>query len=783
MRLTRRELLLSSTGATLLQGGGQAQPAADSVPTVFWVADPVDPGDTIMFFGDSLEKLEVMANRISDEAPHFPTFSADLPYEKATQALQVLQRSERCIKALMPEKWTKGLYLFQLTGNAGTVHPPLVNRPEIWWVLGENGSSSPPGGEVWVFGKNFRLDETGRWEGRLVLHGKGRFYPLTVASVNPYAIKARLPENLSLGEYELFVHNGFGGKYGWSSAMAFGLQRVPEWPQTVHNVRSFGAKGDGSNDDTSAFQRAFDLCAQNGGGIMFIPRGVYRITAQLNIPSKTVLRGEKRELVWLYVPKEIAEFNTVFAGKGEFGIEELSIAAQTPRRIITAPDVNTMYAMFPGAPWGYVTSPLPPKANDIFLRRLRIQHLRYAHRVGSADQDPRRLEIAGPSTIALFGDRIEISDCEVVSSGMPIILHQTRHSRVLRNYLHTGRAGWYGMWGPTETIFEGNTVEGRDLEATYGSFSNYEDTNPLDTDVSRLYIANNRLLNGFGCEREAISFDSTGRQPWIGSPQEADRNSFTVPDGNWKENDFVGLACLVVWGKGLGQHRRIKANTSNKITLDKAWEIVPDSSSIIAILPYHRDVVIYHNYTQDTSCGVELWGGGYNFIIDGNVAVRSGGMWGTAAQYTINGQHRLDLCYFTQWKNNEIRESFIYQQGPEPDNSATLGLYTRDVATGALAGLGIWGNVFRNNRVMDNTRIGFLWYGPSYLQMATAAYSGKNPPRPAGLDNVIEGNSIAHARVGIEVQLGYEGTVVRKNRFRAVETDIRDWRKTAKRTA
>jgi hypothetical protein len=48
-----------------------------------------------------------------------------------------------------------------------------------------------------------------------------------------------------------------------------------------------------------------------GGGVVFLPRGIYRICGQLTLPRKTVLRGERREVAWLFVPKGVPQFNTV----------------------------------------------------------------------------------------------------------------------------------------------------------------------------------------------------------------------------------------------------------------------------------------------------------------------------------------------------------------------------------------------------------------------------------------------------------------------------------------
>lgn len=53
------------------------------------------------------------------------------------------------------------------------------------------------------------------------------------------------------------------------------------------DVRSLGAKGDGTTDDTKAIQRALDL-----GTRIFIPPGNYRITAGLKVRTNgTVVQG------------------------------------------------------------------------------------------------------------------------------------------------------------------------------------------------------------------------------------------------------------------------------------------------------------------------------------------------------------------------------------------------------------------------------------------------------------------------------------------------------------
>lgn len=55
----------------------------------------------------------------------------------------------------------------------------------------------------------------------------------------------------------------------------------------IKDVKNFGAKGDGVTDDTQAF-----IDALIGGGLVFVPKGEYRITRPLYLESNTTLFGD-----------------------------------------------------------------------------------------------------------------------------------------------------------------------------------------------------------------------------------------------------------------------------------------------------------------------------------------------------------------------------------------------------------------------------------------------------------------------------------------------------------
>lgn len=55
--------------------------------------------------------------------------------------------------------------------------------------------------------------------------------------------------------------------------------------------RDYGAVGDGVTDDLQALQRAIDAANNAGGGVVWLPEGNYRITAQLSMKSNVIMKG------------------------------------------------------------------------------------------------------------------------------------------------------------------------------------------------------------------------------------------------------------------------------------------------------------------------------------------------------------------------------------------------------------------------------------------------------------------------------------------------------------
>jgi hypothetical protein len=61
----------------------------------------------------------------------------------------------------------------------------------------------------------------------------------------------------------------------------------------IYNVRNYGAKGDGTTDDSNAIQRAFDA-ASGQTSILFFPRGTYLVSKPLTFYRWIMIQGESQ---------------------------------------------------------------------------------------------------------------------------------------------------------------------------------------------------------------------------------------------------------------------------------------------------------------------------------------------------------------------------------------------------------------------------------------------------------------------------------------------------------
>lgn len=99
---------------------------------------------------------------------------------------------------------------------------------------------------------------------------------------------------------------------------------------------SCGADPTGAIDSTAAIQSVLDLCAENGGGTVYLPAGRYLVSSQIRVPSFVYLQGDWND-------PDASDFN------GEYGtviMANVAPAEEEVRNSVLA-DRDDIYANFP----------------------------------------------------------------------------------------------------------------------------------------------------------------------------------------------------------------------------------------------------------------------------------------------------------------------------------------------------------------------------------------------------------------------------------------------------
>lgn len=270
--------------------------AADvGTPLVIWHSQPVQPGQTVLLYGDGLNAAKVTARRLPDDAPGEPGTSVvegDSGPDRG-EDLVPIQPRERALKVLLPAGAAPGVFAVGVEAD-GRRQAVLVNGPQPWWARGAQRLAAAPGEDLRVFGLGLG------WAGvheplaglppgsprtRVVLHGS-RNVELSVIEADLYSARAPLPADLPAGEYVVWVHNGCGGPRAWARCPEpLIVQRALPWPEREFNVLHHGARGDGTTDETGPVQEALDEAGRAGGGVVWFPSGQYRFNRPLRIPG------------------------------------------------------------------------------------------------------------------------------------------------------------------------------------------------------------------------------------------------------------------------------------------------------------------------------------------------------------------------------------------------------------------------------------------------------------------------------------------------------------------
>jgi hypothetical protein len=725
-------------------GFGADAPVPPAVPTVFWASDPVRPGETVMAFGAGFGAAPTIAvARLANGTAGEPSDQA-LDWPLAGREATVIQPSDTAVKFTVPPDLKPGVFVYRIAGPPGGAVVGLLNRPAVWWALGDVGSTARPGGWVQLFGKNLVRDKDPQT--RVLLRGP-QSVSLTPESADAYTAKVNLPADLPVGEYRVFLHNGNGGAAAWSDAVRLVIEVPPVWPQTVFNVRDLGADGSGLTDSTAVVQTALAQAQANGGGVVYFPRGRYQVTAALTIPRCTVLRGEKQELACLFWPDLQDPPPAWLVGSNSFGCEDITLYCSNYKTLLSADTQGD-------------------DAGDVALRRVRVRANLYRGHMVPEEVDRRYRAglggFGGGYWLATLGGRnVEVTDCDLTSSGCTIKLTRVRGARMERNTFDLGRLGGCGVFEGEGLLLADNQFVGSDLTAACGAgglgYGN----------LSNLCLLRNRFSLLYGMNGEAITSDAPGgiyAGPLVGG----DSTGVTLPAalaGN--DPGRRGAAVYVVAGTGVGQWRRVASAEGQRVVVDVPWQVPPDATSTVAIAWLLHHWLVLNNDFADVGIAIQFYGAALEHIAAGNRCVRSAGFHNFGMNY--NG---VQPSWFVQWLDNEISEGNIYRADHDQirlSGDSHLGVY-------GLIG-GDWrlpitvGTVLRRNRLHNNASIVL----GSEARSARPVPLGRTDPLVTGV--VVEDNTLENCDLGVCIFQTAQSVWLANNSFRNVKQEL--WDETA----
>jgi polygalacturonase len=592
--------------------------------------------------------LAALTNAAGTTSARFEVFGQNATDSYTGTATLLCDDGVKAAVALPASLPANSEYLLWADNAAGTSAPAVVNGTDAWWV-GPNVATR--GDTVSVYGRNLVHDTTAMASHVYIMKAGASGVWAAVTAANPYKVDFTVPTGLSDGVYQVWVHNGRGGHYGWSGPVALTVNDGMPWTAHVYNVKSYGAKGDGSTDDQAAINTALTAAMNDPWSTLYLPTGTYMVSEGFVAWSKVRWMGDGATKTFIKAnanfvkprtgggPRNYCLLFSPNGGQGNIAVQNLTL------------DCN-------GNLNGYLSVPV---------------YLRF-------DSDIRfsgvTINAAGYGIADFHGaTRLQFTNCNFTGGGSGIFFGSATQVLVQgcnvygTNDANTLLTSWGGdsvsYVNTTGQDFNNATATGwAQGRFIYGSSQWGSNRN--------VYIGN--CTTRAMAVRPGLQDQNTGEQLlwesatlYSGTPLAASATTVTLPVNSFFSN--AGLAAgeydaVIANGRGLGQHRKIIACAGTTITVSPAWNVAPDRTSTVLIAGVVSHCAVYANTlqgkatyaTQETaSTGIQPYGNSYDFIADGNTIsqVRTGiDLW-CLSQTTMTPQS-INCCYFNYVANNKV---------------------------------------------------------------------------------------------------------------------------------
>jgi len=733
--------------APLVVSGLASQAADPPVPVVFKVSEGVRPNSIVSLYGEYLTG-----------SPGVRFLRADGSLA-ATQSPRQTDADGHFCRVLFPSI-APGTYRLSVGNDAGwSTQAVYVNRAEPRWISDEQAY---PGLQLKLIGRNLDAGEYNAVRAtrlRFVPLDRNQAHVIKPDAINPFCIDFTVPRNLSAGRYYVEVctrsaeygkdwirldnHTEFpdtvrdtvievqrAPKHPAALALKVGWANEFNWTNLVDAKRDHHALGDGVADDTLAIQRAIDDTTARGGGIVHLPKGVYRV-GQLSIGTGCILQGDSGEQTMVLVSRTGGEALTLKGSR--HGISELTLKYQ------------------PAAPNDVQSTLVGGDANQLFLHNVTFDLLRNPD--VSVQHSPYYVSGTGPMLVA---------GCRFFISSRNLWNHSVRHRVTFRDNFIDMHDGLGLCMSSEKLLVLNNELVFR--PAAYAGQMNgfFLNEGWMGWNIYNAYVANNLAhhLDGPGdCQPYAAdSAWSCMAGVVIAS------GSDTVDVRADVAGDLKGLGShemevIVVQGKGLGQLRRVTAQRnlgSNppmiRFSVWPPWDVAPGTNSVVSAGSWHVNNVFYRNTARGSKSPYNMYYGGSYDCVDADAIshdTEGWNNWGRIGEFPKGGAWHCPV-YFNQLK----RSTFT---GVAP-KYATMGITLRvENETVNYRGIGDYGTEIRDNVIDRSACSNQSQRLAGNAAIATFNQNWMKSPANAPLTfaTLCEGNTIRNSAVGFDLDKTY----------------------------
>ena len=705
--------------------------------------DPPENGPIIFYQGNT---VALPGDIVTVSGEYLDTITS---VQVEGQEVPMIQANKQSFKFEIPKNLKEGAFTCYLIGP-GVVETVVINKPVSRWVQGDEGSIATPGGWLRVNGECLSVaDKKASVE---LVDENGKKKTLSAAALDAYSAEVEIPEDLPKGTYTARYSNGCA----WSEEFQVTVGTSPRdsWPTDVFNILDYGAKPNVYDyDNAAAVNAALWDIRDNGGGILYFPKGFYHMVgAEFSLPENTVIRGEDKDLVRIYWGRLIYDEPMVTY---EWDLEEM------PQYLFGAVAGNIAFEDITVAggllPTFLQTSPLPgpePAAKNIYIQRCRI----WANATGSKFPMPEKdAEIYGNMSAPMIStrcDNLQITDCELqwnkdvlASSNHSFAFAEVKNSLIRNNSILRVYTYSYNYTQSTglSAVTNGAIMENNDIEG----FT----TNILGDNC---YFAGNRMSNKLDGDREAMTSDYCNGIEYYGPITFEDETHVVFPAEAGvgelvSDNERYGplYAVFILDGTGAGQYRYVTVRDGSRLTLESPFTVW-DETSLFSFARMGTNWYVVRNRV-DNSGSTGLYCPQSNTVFADNDIYFSEGL--DSEGFAVYGAY--SFKWYISFEGNRMYEGVYYgSAGAFGPND----IYQTRMRLAALTEVRISiSSLVRRNEFYDISNLRLYHIGPV----------------TNGSDLVIEDNYFRDALVGINFYGScYNGTVLAGNRFENCDENI-----------